>query len=569
MRPAAALLLFALLASAAPAQPVRTAFDPATDGFLFDNRFRNQFTRDIETAGLCGGMVYAALDYFAEASRQRPVQWFRPAQGTPLRQYLYDRNVHQITSSLDRWVELGVNPGGARSEEFFSWGLEGSPSGQFERVKASIDAGRPIPLGLQGCGPDCCGPNGDQCSGNHVVLAIGYEEGAGPDDNRILVYDPNFPQQTLTLEPRRGVPGGPFYTYPEYEGRTNAEGVALDQRWLTYYADMNHTPRRPPEGPRETYPADGDVHGVVLSFTTGADDLRGGALSVTVRTWDGRAFTATDVNASNRWLGGSTEMVRLDFGEGVAPGRLAEVVVEAPMRGGIGGDNWNLDRLVVYALPGDHRDVVRVFASGEEGVPLHRFTGAAPTWRGVLQPRPADERTTLERGTDRPGADYRVFPVAADAYRQRCEAACRLDPTCLAWSYRRDSGMCHLKDAVPAPRSDADATSGIKLSQVQQDLARDRAATPPPSRAFSPTDPTTLERSTDRPGADYRSFVVESGAYRTGCQRVCQQDSRCQAWTFSLSSNRCWLKDGLPAKRSNADTISGIRMSLLREDLNR
>ena len=44
---------------------------------------------------------------------------------------------------------------------------------------------------------------------------------------------------------------------------------------------------------------------------------------------------------------------------------------------------------------------------------------------------------------------------------------------------------------------------------------------------------------------------------------------RFKAWTFSLSSNRCWLKDGLPAKRSNADTISGIRMSLLREDLNR
>ena len=572
------VLLLALMTSAALAQPVMTTFDPAADGFLFDNRFRNQFTRDIETAGLCGGMVYAALDYRAAADRARPAQWFRPAQGTALRQYLYDRNVNQIVSNVDRWVELGANPGGARSSEYFSWGLEGSPSRQFERIKASVDAGQPVPLGLQGCGPDCCGPNGDKCSGNHVILAIGYEENASPRENKIFVYDPNFPTQTLTMVPRPDDPdGGPFYTYTEYEGRTTNEGVALDQRWLTYYADMNYSPRRPPITPRLQYPNDGKVHALVLHFQTGGDDFRGGNIGVTITTWDRRTFTFPNVNTGDRWLGNTTEPVLVELGAGVDRELFKDITITTPMSGGIGGDNWNLDALILDVLPdvGDRR-LIRFPARGQQ--PVHRFTGKAPTWTGEIMRDPLiNDRapTTLEQGFDRPGYDYRSFTVTSDNYRQGCQQVCDRDTECAAWTYVTSTRTCWLKDDLPPKVPNSGTISGIKFTLVAEDVRRQREGAEPEAPTeretplFPESDRTTLELRTDRPGSDYRNFTVRGGNYRVGCQRVCEQDGRCQAWTFVRSSSTCWLKNGLPAKRPHEDAISGIRMSLIRQDLDR
>jgi hypothetical protein len=43
-----------------------TNFHPDKNGFNFGNGFKNDFIPafDIHTSGLCGGMSYAALDYF-------------------------------------------------------------------------------------------------------------------------------------------------------------------------------------------------------------------------------------------------------------------------------------------------------------------------------------------------------------------------------------------------------------------------------------------------------------------------------------------------------------------------
>ena len=164
------VLLVLLLGRVALAAPVLTSFAPATQGFGFANTFVNDFVPalDIRTGGLCGGMTYAALDFY-NAHRPIPAQDYRPANGTALQRYLYDRQVVSILSNVDRWVELGANAGGVRNGEFFRWGLEGKPGGRIAELRSFLDRGAPVPLGLQGATGK---------SDNHQVMAIGYDLGA-------------------------------------------------------------------------------------------------------------------------------------------------------------------------------------------------------------------------------------------------------------------------------------------------------------------------------------------------------------------------------------------------------
>ena len=64
-----------------------------------------------------------------------------------------------------------------------------------------------------------------------------------------------------------------------------------------------------------------------------------------------------------------------------------------------------------------------------------------------------------------------------------------------------------------------------------------------------------FEFSTDYWGNDIRDFFQ---ATAWGCQKSCQQEQRCQAWTFSKSQSNCWLKTkGTNKKEGNYDLISG------------
>ena len=60
------IILSLFVSQAIFAEDRMTRFDPAKHGFNFVNRFTNDFIRefDVRTSGLCGGMVYSALDYY-------------------------------------------------------------------------------------------------------------------------------------------------------------------------------------------------------------------------------------------------------------------------------------------------------------------------------------------------------------------------------------------------------------------------------------------------------------------------------------------------------------------------
>ncbi|MBC6992917.1 hypothetical protein QWY85_03560 [Neolewinella lacunae] len=205
-----------------------TNFNPAVHGFKFSNSFTNVIIGDIKTKGLCGGMSYSALDYYY-GRQDIPTQTTQPAEGTPLRKYIYDRQVNSLADNADKWAELIGTNFGNRDQEFFNWGLQAG-SGRLGELMRNIDQGRPCPLGLQTTGQ---GPF------SHQVVAVGYklgryqgDLGAYQTDVEIYIYDPNYPNQRLTLVPD---PAGRCYRIKEKP----------QNYWRTYFVDQRYRAARP------------------------------------------------------------------------------------------------------------------------------------------------------------------------------------------------------------------------------------------------------------------------------------------------------------------------------------
>jgi hypothetical protein len=244
-----------------------TQFTPDKDGFHFDNKFTNDAVPalDIHTGGLCGGMSYAALDYF-HSNVPIPLQPFRPANGTKLHSYLYNREVTSITANLPAWTNMGFNPFGMRDSELFNRGLSANEGKPIAVLKGFIDTGRPAVLGLQSAGK----------TGNHQVIAFGYDMGnykgdlgAHKEDFKIFICDPNHPNTPRTLIPDVA---REIYRYREGGSET----------WRTYFVDEAYKTQFPPEVRSEDFPTDGLVYELILDFFTGGDDLRGGNDNVDV-----------------------------------------------------------------------------------------------------------------------------------------------------------------------------------------------------------------------------------------------------------------------------------------------
>lgn len=165
---------------------------PSLHGFRFVNHFPGSpippaAERLLGVAfdgfGLCGGMSFAAADMFA-ADRPRPADASPPGAGTPLYNYLYQRQA----DSLGAFYSLGLR--------FARWmalpretltGTAKRTDDEFRNLRAALDAGRPAVLGLifHGAGEG-------EVWQNHQVLAYGYHA-PGDGSATIRIYDPNYP----------------------------------------------------------------------------------------------------------------------------------------------------------------------------------------------------------------------------------------------------------------------------------------------------------------------------------------------------------------------------------------
>ncbi|MDT4907409.1 MAG: hypothetical protein QOI69_650, partial [Pseudonocardiales bacterium] len=138
-------------------------FTPRVNGFRFTNSFPPAPTIRVDlglagnvglgnaSQGVCGGMVFAARDYF-QAARPVPVDDVPPAQGTPLFDYIAGRLVDSFNApaGVAQYADWMVMPAAdvnliifTRRGTFARTVLSSWPT-----VRADIDAGRPSPLGL-------------------------------------------------------------------------------------------------------------------------------------------------------------------------------------------------------------------------------------------------------------------------------------------------------------------------------------------------------------------------------------------------------------------------------------
>lgn len=146
--------------------------------------------------GLCGGMAFAALDYFHSgiATPRGTDENDQPPPGSPLRTYLGDRLIQS-------W-----EPNGLTFLEWIArlvlvpprWPFNGGPRALRDRtrdawsaLRGKLDAGVPTPLGLVGEATD---PFQD-----HQVVAYDYAQ-TSERAGTIFVYDMNCPGAGRTIE---------------------------------------------------------------------------------------------------------------------------------------------------------------------------------------------------------------------------------------------------------------------------------------------------------------------------------------------------------------------------------
>lgn len=156
----------------------------------------------VEPYGMCGGMAFAALDYYhaqLDAPRgvdARTLPTRDTLEGDILRTYIWRRLIESLAANVGTFLiwmaflhhvpEDGLLKGGP------GW-LRRQTERQWNKLKKRIDDDKPSPLGLVGTTRDP--------TMNHQVLAYGYddhEDGTGT----VYLYDMNCPgaEQTLNLD---------------------------------------------------------------------------------------------------------------------------------------------------------------------------------------------------------------------------------------------------------------------------------------------------------------------------------------------------------------------------------
>jgi hypothetical protein len=176
-------------------------FLPSTHGLHFDNSFPNEPAVKINLGiatipvgnaanGLCGGMVFTALDYWTQGSAPPP-DTTPPASGTPLFDYLVRRLIDSwgLPTGPVTYFRLmspalpdGDQDVGPLTVHGRAWRMAVR---EWPAIKADLDAGRPCPLGLV----KLKSVNPMDLGKNHQVLCYGYDQTGTAI--RLRVYDPN------------------------------------------------------------------------------------------------------------------------------------------------------------------------------------------------------------------------------------------------------------------------------------------------------------------------------------------------------------------------------------------
>jgi hypothetical protein len=240
-------------------------FLPSTSGF----RFPNSFPPGIPIAtipvpplgaipigdasnGVCGGMVYAAMDLFLAHPRLLPpATTALPTGGSALMNYIIARLIDGFA------VQAGPASNAIRYVDYMStqdhdtWVSHGVPwvitYVEWPQIKADIDGGRPSPIGLVGgvwVWPTNIAAKIEMLHHCHCVLAYGYDLDDA-SNLTLLVYDPNDPgADNSTIEMNIG---NPAHTSPISTPRITAN-IKGNVTFRAFFKHQFYAPVSPPAG---------------------------------------------------------------------------------------------------------------------------------------------------------------------------------------------------------------------------------------------------------------------------------------------------------------------------------
>jgi hypothetical protein len=185
----------------------RASFRPSRHGFAFANSWPSAPAIWIRTPagrigignaalGLCGGMVFAALDYWL-AGREPPAE--QPAPGTPLYRFIVRRLLGswRLRAGVMRYYPGMLATDGELAGRTIL--------GQWPRIKALLDQGQPATLGVV----TVASANPLLLGRNHQVLAYSYHEADA--EVTLRVYDPNSgPDDGVAVRFSTAQPAGAF-----------------------------------------------------------------------------------------------------------------------------------------------------------------------------------------------------------------------------------------------------------------------------------------------------------------------------------------------------------------------
>lgn len=149
---------------------------------------------------------------------------------------------------------------------------------------------------------------------------------------------------------------------------------------------------------------------------------------------------------------------------------------------------------------------------------------------------------------NRPGSDYKHFVITGkDPRPGLCAVACSGNARCKAWTFNVTDSSCWLKDSVPRSSTDARGVSGVVGAGGY------------------------VQSSSNLQGSDFDHFTIGGGDeggqvpydgpdadYIYQCYDACiSERSKCQAWTFDIRNNSCWLKDSKPGPQYVPYAVSG------------
>ncbi|MBX9582983.1 MAG: hypothetical protein K2X87_21980 [Gemmataceae bacterium] len=235
------------VAHAGKAAAVLTKFRPRDHGFPFANSFPagqpvfvvrvSPFRIPVGDAskGLCGGMVFAALDH---------LRYELLPPGDPNADGLHGYLARRLWASFNLpWTVLRLyqwmgRPDAARvGRGYYPEATVPYLTARREwpKVRAALDRGDPAPLMLV----KSRSRNPWDLGHNHQVLAVGYEEYPDAGDVTVYLYEPNYPlcnpgDEDVTLR----------FNTREYDGRAvehSREGPSVRGFFLNRY-----TPAEPP-----------------------------------------------------------------------------------------------------------------------------------------------------------------------------------------------------------------------------------------------------------------------------------------------------------------------------------